>query len=326
MEETCGRRLRRGRETRAERWGTRMSSRIWGHATFDFGGDVMPDYDAGFKIAANVSGRQLAEVGGVEASHWEPLVGEVQTTTRFADRAFKACYSREWFIVYMEAYTRWASAAPWSVLAKSGLLSERERLPTLSLVYVLLPRGYQPQQGKLWLNALGKPTQQVWFREICLWRVKPRPWWEQAPGLMTLYPLCDHGRDQVQAITYAARSISVGLQDTATRADLLTTLAIFGKLVYPGMNVLDVIGREKMKESKFYEEVMAEGRIEKGREVIVDALHVRFGPDASAEFRDVLAAVEDEQVLSELLRLAITARRFVQFRRQAESILTPARA
>ena len=60
---------------------------------------------------------------------------------------------------------------------------------------------------------------------------------------MTMYPLCSHGRDQSQAITYAAGSISAGVQDTAIRADLLTTLAIFGKLVYPGMNVLDLIGR-----------------------------------------------------------------------------------
>jgi hypothetical protein len=248
----------------------------------------------------------------------------VQTATRFADRAFKAGYGEQWFVVYMEAYTRWRSAAPWSVLAKSGLLSERERLPTLSLIYVLLPRGYQPQHGKLRLGALGKPTQQIWFREICLWRVKPRSWWKEAPGLMAMYPLCAHGRDQGQAITYAAGCISAGVQDTAIRADLLSTLAIFGKLVYPGMKVLDLIGREKMRESKFFEEVMAEGRIERGREDVLEALQVRYGPEAVAEFKDALAAVNDDQLLSELHRLAIAARRLSEFRRRTESLLTPA--
>jgi hypothetical protein len=60
-------------------------------------------------------------------------------------------------------------------------------------------------------------------------------------------------------------------------------------LVYPGINVLELIGREKMRESKFFEEVMAEGRIEKGREVVLEALQVRYGSDAVAEFKDVLA-------------------------------------
>ena len=79
-----------------------------------------------------------------------------------------------------------------------------------------------------------------------------------------------------------------------------------------------------MRESKFFEEVMAEGRIEKGREVVLEALHVRYGPEAVAEFKDVLAAVNDDQLLSELLRLAITARRLSELRRRTESLLTPA--
>ena len=32
-------------------------------------------------------------------------------------------------------------------MAKAGLLSERERLPTVSLVYLLLPRGYRDLLG-----------------------------------------------------------------------------------------------------------------------------------------------------------------------------------
>jgi hypothetical protein len=40
------------------------------------------------------------------------------------------------------------------VLARSGLLSERERLATVSVLYILLPRGYRPQQGRFRLAAL----------------------------------------------------------------------------------------------------------------------------------------------------------------------------
>lgn len=129
----------------------------------------MPDYDAGFKVVARVSGRQLAELAGVRCRRWEPIGGEVQATERLADRAFRAQSGRERLVVYMEAYTYWLASAPWSVLAKSALLSERERLPTVSLVYVLLPRRYRPQGGTLRLEVGAAPTQQVWFREVCLW-------------------------------------------------------------------------------------------------------------------------------------------------------------
>jgi len=54
----------------------------------------------------------------------------VQATERLADRAFLARQGRQRFVVYFEAYTRWADSARWSVLAKSALLSERERVPT----------------------------------------------------------------------------------------------------------------------------------------------------------------------------------------------------
>jgi hypothetical protein len=97
----------------------------------------MPAADAGFKIAARVSGRQLAEIAGVPCDSWAPAVSEVQATERLGDRVFRARRGKHRFVVYMEAYTRWKAAARWSILSKSGLLSERERLPTRSLVFAL---------------------------------------------------------------------------------------------------------------------------------------------------------------------------------------------
>jgi hypothetical protein len=94
----------------------------------------MPASDAGFKIAARVSGRQLAAMAGVACDWWAPAVSEMQTTERLADRVFQARHGSQRFLVYMEAYSYWKTSAPWSILSKSGLLSERERLPTVSLV------------------------------------------------------------------------------------------------------------------------------------------------------------------------------------------------
>jgi hypothetical protein len=118
----------------------------------------MPDYDSGFKIVAHHAGRQLSAIAHVPCDDSEPVESTLQTTERLADRAFKARAGNEEFVGYFEAYTRWAEAAPWSLLAKSGLLSERERLPTVSLVYVLLPDGYRGPHGRFRLQALGRPT------------------------------------------------------------------------------------------------------------------------------------------------------------------------
>ena len=121
----------------------------------------MPDFDAGFKIVAHHAGKQLARVAGVMSETWEPLTGELHATERLADRAFLAGRNDKPFVVYMEAYTRWKKEAPWSMLEKSGRLSARERLPTLTLAYVLLPRGYRSQGGSFRLEVDSQPTQQI---------------------------------------------------------------------------------------------------------------------------------------------------------------------
>jgi hypothetical protein len=279
----------------------------------------VPDYDAGFKIVAREAGRGLGRMAKVRCHEWEPISDTLQATERLADRAFRARYGRERFVVYMEAYTRWQSSAPWSMLAKSGLLSERERLPTLTLMFVLLPRGYRPQKGKFRLEVAGAPTQQIWFREVCLWHQRPEAWWDEMPGLMPLYPLCRHRQPRRDAVAHAARTITDHMSDTIIRADLLTTLYIFAKLAYPDVDALGLIGREQMKESKAYQEIMAEGRAEGAlqtkRADISEAIEVRFGPEAAAEFQQIVRGIEDLDQLSRLHRLAISSRGLTQLRR-----------
>jgi hypothetical protein len=75
-----------------------------------------------------------------------------------------------------------------------------------------------------------------------------------------------------------------------------------------------------MRESKFFEEVLAEGRVEgkveQARASVLDALDVKFGAEAAAEFREALRGVTDLDQLSELLRLAIKSKRPAEFRRR----------
>jgi len=278
----------------------------------------MPASDAGFKIAARVSGRELAAMAGVPCDSWTPVVSEVQTTERLADRVFEARQGGHRFLVYMEAYTNWNATVPWSILSKSGLLSERERLPTVSVVYVLRPRGYRPQGGHFRLEVADEPTQQIWFHEICLWQQEPQAWWDEVPGLMALSPLCHQERSPHDVLTHAAEAIVARTPDAIERANLLTTLAIFGKLAYPRTDVVGLIGREQMKESKIIEEFQEEARLEKGREDVLQVLDARFGARAAAEFAPLLSTMNDSDSLDRLLRLAAKSAALKQFRDQFE--------
>src|SRR5690348_10752798 len=189
----------------------------------------MPSFDRGFKIVARLAGRQLAALADVVCTAWRPIVSEVQAVERLADRAFRAARGRERFVVYMEAYTYWEAGVPWSVLAKSGLLSERERLPSVSLVFYLRPDGYRPLGGTFRLEAVAGPTQQIWPREVCLWEEVPDASWEDVPALMALYSLCRHGDLPRQTVLHAAAAIARTAASTRQRADLLTVLGIFGR-------------------------------------------------------------------------------------------------
>jgi hypothetical protein len=232
-----------------------------------------------------------------------------------ADRAFRATVGGEKFVVYFEAYTRWVESAPWSVLAKSGLLSERERLPTFSLIFVLLPQGYQKQKGTFQLRIdSARRTQQVWFEEVCLWKQKPEPWWEKHPGLMALYPLCDHGQEGSDAIAHAAESIRHQALDSVRRADLLTTLGIFGLLKNQKLDVFSIIGREQMRESAFFQQVADEAKVESTREDVLEVLRLRFGDEAVSEFQQAINSIQHLDQLKALHRLAIQSRRVSQFR------------
>lgn len=85
-----------------------------------------------------------------------------------------------------------------------------------------------------------------------MWKVEPQPWWEDAPGLMAFYPLCRHGKSAKQAVSYAAGAITAATPDTIIRKDLLSTLATFGNLVYENLDLMGIIGRDKMKGSRLY--------------------------------------------------------------------------
>lgn len=268
----------------------------------------MGSLDHGFKIVAQASPTGLARLGGLPRAILKPVESTVQTTTeRLADRAFLVRHKREPFVLYMEFVASWKEAVLWSILEKSGTLAKRERLPVMSLVFVLRPKGYRNQNGTMRLSALGQPTQQVWFRDVCLWEIEPEDWWDEEPGLMAIYPLCRHQKSGQESIQHSAGQIEAHERDSAKRADLLTTLGIFGRLAYPGLDALSLIGREKMRESKAYLEILEEGEINRARRDLLGIIAKRFGTQARNSSRAAVNAIDDGERLFNLLLLASTA-------------------
>src|SRR5258708_22412595 len=76
---------------------------------------------------------------------------------------------------------------------------------------------------------------------------------------MALFPLCRHNRQPRDAVTHAAFTIERTQADPMQRADWLHLLSVFGMMAYPKLNVIELIGREKMKDSILWKEAMAEG-------------------------------------------------------------------
>jgi hypothetical protein len=284
----------------------------------------MQDIDRGFKEVARRAGRELARVAGIECDQWTPLVSEVQTVERFADRAFLARRGRERFVVYFEAYARWDRHAPWNVMTKAALLSERERLPTCPVLFVLRPRGYASLGGEFVLRVGDETTQTLCVRQVPLWEQEPQPWWENVPGLMTLYPLCRHGRAPGEAIERAAAAIRSRVPPGTQQADDAFLLTVFGGMITSRRFAEAIVGREILMASNVVKEMASAMVLDARRDAVLSALEVRFGSEAAARFRETTNAQESAHRLKELLRAAVSCTSPDEFA-QALTAAPPAR-
>lgn len=283
----------------------------------------MAEFDHGVKRITDTSARELARVAGVACERLRPLEGTLPSTTELlADRAFLASRGRERFVVYFEFYTRWDRHAPWDMLAKSGLLSRRLRLPTVCLAFVLLPRGFRSQGGQLRLEVAGAPTQQLWFREVCLWELEPEDWWHGVPGLMILYPLCRHRQSPREAVRHSAAAIEHLALPGGERADWLSWLNIFGGRLLPRDEVARIIGEEKMRESSVYRGIIGEGE----RTAILRVLRARFGPDLPEDLTARLNRLYEPRQLEPLADLAATCPQLEDFHAALPPLPPPRRA
>ena len=275
----------------------------------------MAEFDHGTKRIAEASGQKLARIAGVDCATWEPLESTLPVTVELlADRAFLASDATGGFVVYFEFFTTWDGETTWDILAKSGLLSRREKLPTVCVVVVLQPERHKPQNGRIQLEAAGAIAQFVRLREVLLWEVTPESWWDEEPGLMALYPLCHHKEDPETAIRHAAEAIEKNADDMLERRDFLTFLGIYGMLRYPLVNAVDIIGREKMRESAFAQLWVEETALMKDRSAILKVIRARLKLTQTDEIVSALELIKEPDRLDHLLDVAATCATIDEFR------------
>lgn len=154
----------------------------------------------------------------------------------------------------------------------------------------------------------------MWYKEVRLWQQKPEAWWEDEPGLMALYPQCDHGRRPRDAISHAADVIESRMADVPERGTFLMLLGIFGRLGHPELDARQIIGVEKMKEPKFYQEIMQEGELARLRKNILRALRVRMKAEPPADLASAVEAIDDVGRLEGPFDVSATCENFSAFR------------
>jgi phosphate uptake regulator len=132
---------------------------------------------------------------------------------------------------------------------------------------------------------------------------------------MALSPLFCLRQPVEQTVAHAARCIKKHASDRIREAELLTVLALFGKLTRPNFDPLNVIGREAMKESKFYQDILDEGGANAFRIAVLEVLATRFGKASLNALKDSLQAVSDADDFPELLRGAARCRTIAGFRK-----------
>ena len=143
---------------------------------------------------------------------------------------------------------------------------------------------------------------------------RPEPWWDDQPGLLALYPLCHHEEEPEAAIRHAAEAIEKNASDIIEQRDFMTFLSIYGVLRYPLIDVVGIIGREKMRESPIAQMWVEEGSLMRLRASILRVLRSRQKLTETDEFAPALELIKEPDRLEHLLDVAATCATIDEFR------------
>lgn len=265
-------------------------------------------YDQAFKFLAEQDPEALLRLLGAiepgEQATIELLPREISIPALLPDQPYLVRSARGERVVHVEAWIRWSIDIT-SRMAEYGPLHWfKYRLPVDSYVILLLseklPRRI-PRSGVIEAGGVRLETR---FHLIRLWRLPAQAALRtNHPALLPFVPLMKGGRAELEAAATKLREIA----EERERLEVAQHLAMLGTLRYNQLDILELIGRrgmiplEQLRESGFYQFILAEGREEgraegraEGREATIDVFRVlaetRF---PGIQLSDELEAVRD---------------------------------
>ena len=145
-------------------------------------------------------------------------------------------------------------------------------------------------------------------------------------GLYALLPLMEDERKKVNKEIVLKESVQIvsEVEDEALSKDILTAMSSLSEVEYSKEMIINIIRREMLMGSPLFEEWAKEERKEaiivNTRENILDILSERFD-FVPKDIREQLEALNDTEILNELVRKAVRIETLEEFKELLEKAL-----
>src|SRR5581483_9643404 len=228
-------------------------------------------YDQAFKFLAEQDPEALLRLlGAIEPGEQvtiELLPREISIPALLPDQPYLVRSARGERVVHVEAWIRWSTDIANRMAEYGPLHWFKYRLPVDSYVIVLLPEKLPRRPPRSGVIEAGGVRLETRFHLIRLWRLPAQETLRSNhPALLPFVPLMKGGRTELEVAAAKLREIV----EERARLEVAQHLAMLGTLRYNLLDILELVGRrgmiplEQLRESSFYQFILAEGR-EEGR-------------------------------------------------------------
>jgi predicted transposase YdaD len=223
------------------------------------------DTDSILKTAFLEYAPDLLPLVGDEGARFESADSvELPGLVRRADCVLKLALDGGTYYRHLEFQGQRDPEMPWRCLEYGSRLVLHHRAPVLTTVVYLYPEAAGGDTGGFRLNLGGRVANEWRYQVLKLWEVEARRALETGlPGLMSLLPLMDGGRE-LPVIERAVHSIERATAPEKEPA-ALRVLMILASSFYDVGTLERLFGRELMMKSSIYDWALEQG-LEKGRE------------------------------------------------------------
>jgi predicted transposase YdaD len=222
---------------------------------------------------------------------------DVSTVSAAVDKVLRVGGRKPW-LLHLELQASHFHRLARQLLLYNVLLTDRHDLPVESVVLLLRP---EADRGSLTgvlrqKSRAGRQYLEFHYTVMRLWEQPVEGLLTGGLGLLPLAPLANVPAVQVEGIIHRMEQRIGAESAPAEAADLWTATLVLLGLSYSAEFAAHVLrGVSAMKESVTYQAILAEGKIELARDLLIDMASDRFGPPDPATRATVgaIASLDD---------------------------------